>query len=87
MSLTTVEVDSSTASILRMLKAKADAQGISLSQILAPLAAPNVMPEKPLYETLPPAQLAEAFARWANNHSSGIGLTLEDVSRDSIYED
>jgi hypothetical protein len=80
MPMTTVEVDSNTANILQLLKAEADAQGISLSQILAPLAAPNVIPEKPLYETLPPAQLAEAFARWANSHSSGVGLTLEDVN-------
>ena len=87
--MTTVEVDSSTASILQMLKAKAEAQGIPLHTILAPLATPNSnsAPEKPLYETLPPAQLAAAFATWADSHSSGLGLTLEDVSRESIYKE
>ena len=82
-----VEIDSEAANILQLLKAKAEEQGISLSQILAPLAIPNEPSEKPLYESLPPAQLAEAFSCWANGHSSSLGLTLEDVSRSSIYED
>ncbi len=89
MPMTTVEVDSNTASILQTLKAKAEAQGIPLYTILAPLAAQsdNGAQEKPLYETLPPAQLAEAFVHWADSHLSGLGLTLEDVSRESIYEE
>ena len=82
-----IEIDSETANILQLLKSKAEAQGIPLSQFLSTLASKNEMSAKPLYETLTPAQLAEAFSRWANSHSSGLGLTLADVSRDSIYED
>jgi hypothetical protein len=44
--------------------------------------------EKPLYETATPEELAQAFLAWANSHNhNSPGLTLEDVSRESIYED
>jgi len=44
--------------------------------------------EKPLYETLSPEELAEAFVQWARSHNhKAPALTLEDVSHESIYED
>lgn len=44
--------------------------------------------EQPLYETATPEELAQAFLAWAHSHDrNSQGLTLEDVSRESIYED
>jgi hypothetical protein len=44
--------------------------------------------EKPLHETATPEELAQAFLAWANSHDRhSPGLTLEDVSRETIYED
>ena len=44
--------------------------------------------ERPLYETATPEELAQAFLAWAYSHDrNSPGLTLEDVSRESIYED
>lgn len=44
--------------------------------------------ERPLYETATPEELAQAFLAWAHGHSNNSpGLTLEDVSRETIYED
>jgi hypothetical protein len=44
--------------------------------------------ERPLYETATPEEWAKAFSDWANSHDATIPpLTLEDISRESIYED
>jgi len=52
------------------------------------LTAEEQTMEKPLYETLSPQELAEAFVQWVRSHDhTAPALTLEDVSRESIYED
>lgn len=44
--------------------------------------------ERPLYETATPEEWAQAFSDWARSHDATIPpLTLEDISRESIYED
>lgn len=89
-STTMIEVDMNTAQILQALKAKAEAQGTTLDSILRPLAEDTNQPteNRPLYETATPSELAKAFVEWAESHDRSIpALSLEAVSRESIYED
>jgi hypothetical protein len=78
----TVELDPSAAAILRALKEKAEAQGLTLYDILRPLAegwngieisAPEVTP----------AQKAADFVQWLRSHS--VKGVIADDSRESIY--
>jgi len=82
----TIEVDPSAAAILQTLKAKAEAQGVSLTALLQPLAAePGGLIEKPFHERTP-AERAQAFLEWAAAHRiNAPPLSDEAISRDSIY--
>jgi hypothetical protein len=69
----------------------ANARGLSIDEFLR-----SILPsdegageeERPLYETATPEELAQAFLAWAHSHDrNSPGLTLDDVSRESIYED
>ena len=88
--MTTVEVDQDAAQLLQALQEKADAQGVTLGALLRPLVENGVAPkeERPLYETASPQELAQAYLDWANSHDPNIPpLSLEDMSRERIYED
>lgn len=87
----TIEVDQNTALALERLKEKASAQGVtvdSLIHLLVENGSSGLSEERPLYETASPQELAQAYLDWVNSHNrEAPGLTLEDVSRESIYED
>lgn len=89
--MVTVEVDQNTALTLERLKEKAALQGVTVDSLIRPLVengSNGSKEEKPFYETATPEEWAKAFLEWANSHSYDTpGLTLEDVSRESIYED
>jgi hypothetical protein len=72
-----------------LIASQAKAQGLSVDDYLRsilPVTNGNGSAQ-PLYETLPPEELATAFDRWADSHEkNGPGLTLDDVSREGIYE-
>lgn len=82
----TIEVDQSAAAILQALMAKAEAQGVSLTSLLQPLAEePSNAGEKTFYERTP-AERAQAFLKWAaSHHINTPPLSDEAISRDSIY--
>lgn len=86
----TIEVDQPTAQLLLALQTKAEMQGITLADLLRPLAENGIgrKEERPLYETATPAELAQAFWEWAESHDRSLPpLPLPSVSRESIYED
>ncbi len=88
--MVTVEVDQNTALALERLKEKAFAQGVTVDYLLHPIVenGSTQIEECPFYETATPEEWAKAFLEWANSHSHDTpGLTLEDVNRESIYED
>ena len=89
--MVTVEVDQNTALALQRLKEKADSQGVTVDTLISLLienGSSGLKEERPLYETASPQELAQAYLDWANSHDRNTpGLTLEDVSRESIYED
>lgn len=88
--MVTVEVDQNTALALQRLKEKAFAQGVTVDLLISRLVenGSDLKEERPLYETASPQELAQAYLNWANSHSTDTpGLTIEDVSRESIYED
>ena len=84
--MTTIEVDQNTAEILQMLKAKADAQGVTLDTLLQPLVENGGAQgeEKPFYETATPEEWVKAFREWVASHE-GRGYGFVDDSRESIY--
>lgn len=69
----------------------ANVRGLSIDEFLRSILPADESvngAEQPLYETLTPEELAQAFLAWAHGHSNNSpGLTLEDVSRETIYED
>ena len=83
---TTIEVDQSAAAILQALKAKAEAQGVTLTSLLQPLAEePRGLGEK-IFSERTPAERAQAFLEWAaSHHINAPPLSDEAISRDSIY--
>jgi hypothetical protein len=83
---TTIEVDHSTAAILQALKAKADAQGVSLAHLLESLAEEtDVVVEKTFFERTP-EERALALLQWAGSvHITAPPLSDEAISRESIY--
>ena len=89
--LVTIEVDQNTALTLERLKEKAFAQGVTVDSLIRPLVengSNELTEERPLYATASPQELAQAYLDWVNSHDrEAPGLTLEDVSRESIYED
>lgn len=96
--LTTIEVDQSTAALIQALKERAITRGVTVDALLRPLveseepaengATAEQIEERPFYETATPEEWSKAFLEWANGLDyDAPGLTLEDVSRESIYED
>lgn len=86
----TVELDPSAAAILRTLQAKAEAQGMTLASLLSSIAegTNGTTHERPFYETATPDELAEEIIKWMDSHDPNTSaLTLENVSRESIYPD
>ena len=96
--LVTIEVEPTTALLIQTLQERARAQGVTVDALLRPLvedgepvtngapAAPTE--ERPFYETATPEEWVKAFRAWADSLDYDTpGLTLEDVSRESIYED
>lgn len=81
---TTIEVDQLTAIIL---KAKAEAKGLTISDWLRSLAEIEVpMPQASFFETASPEERARAVEEWANRQRSAAPpLSDEAISRDSIY--
>ncbi|HMY72816.1 MAG TPA: hypothetical protein PLQ88_13430 [Blastocatellia bacterium] len=81
----TIEVDRNSAQILLALKARAEAEGTSLSEFLRPLAETEVNSiEQPFYETATPEEWAKAFREWVASHA-GRNYGFVDDSRESIY--
>jgi phytoene dehydrogenase-like protein len=83
---TTIEVDQSTAAILQALKAKAEAQGISLANLLESLAEETeVLMEKTFFERTP-EERAQALLQWAGSaRITAPPLSDEAISREGIY--
>ena len=77
---------------LLMIESQARLAGLSVDDYLKSLM-PNGNgngnengQQRPLYETATPKELAAAIVEWAESHDQNSpGLTLEDVSRESIY--
>jgi hypothetical protein len=85
---TTIEVDQSTAAILQALKAKAEAQGISLAHLLESLAEETeVIVEKTFFERTP-EERAQALLQWAGSpRITAPPLSDEAISREGIYSE
>lgn len=83
---TTIEVDQSAAVILQALKAKAEAQGVSLARLLEPLAEEtNDLFEKTFFERTPDER-AQALLQWVESRRiTAPPLSDEAISRESIY--
>lgn len=76
-----------------LLASLASERGLSVDEFLRSLLPINEnsqgeIEEKPFYETATPEEWVAAFREWAANHDPNIPpLSLEDVSRESLYED
>jgi hypothetical protein len=83
---TTIEVDQSAAAILQALKVKAEAQGVTLTSLLQPLAEEtNEVLGKTFFERTP-EERAQALLQWAESrHIEAPPLSDEAISRESIY--
>lgn len=96
--LTTIEVTPAAAQMIQALQERAAAQGETIETLLRPLVedeqakmpdtpAPPTEP-RPFYETATPEEWVKAFRAWADSLDyDAPGLTIEDVSRETIYED
>jgi hypothetical protein len=83
---TTIEVDQSAAAILEALKAKAEAQGVSLAHLLEPLAEEiGAEPGKTFFERTP-EERAQALQQWVESRRvTAPPLSDEAISREGIY--
>lgn len=83
-------IDQISPETIALIESQAKLAGLSIDKYLKSLM-PNGYgkenaEERPLYETATPQELAEAIREWAESHEhNSPGLTLEDVSRESIY--
>ena len=78
----TIEVDQSAAAIIRALQEQAEAQGVTLTTLLLPLAE-GLSGREAKATAMTPEERARAFKKWVTDHSvSGV---IADDSRDSIY--
>ena len=83
----TIEVAPHTAAIIQ---AKAKAQGKTLDDVLRAAfdETDGSQEARPFYETATTDEWLKSFNEWVSSHNnSAPGLTLEDVSRESIYQD
>ena len=83
----TIEISAETATII---ESQAKLVGLSVDDYLKSLMpggnGNRTSDERPLYETATPQELAAAITAWAESHDQNSpGLTLDDVSRESIY--
>ncbi len=82
---TTIEIDQSAAAILQALKAKAEAQGVSLTHLLQPLAEEtNEVLGKAFFERTP-EERAQALLQWVESRHITAPPVDEAISRESIY--
>lgn len=83
----TIEVAPQVANLLRKLQQCAEAQGVSLDQLLLPLV-PLIGEggERPFYETATPEEWIAELNAWASSHDPNTPVLLDD-SREGIYED
>lgn len=79
-----IEVDQMTAVLL---KAQAEAKGVTVSEWLGSLVEVNPKASRPsFFETASPEERARAVEEWANVHrSTAPPLSDQAISRDSIY--
>lgn len=83
-----IEVDHTVAEILQKLKARADAQGVSLSFLLQPLVIEDYDESTKTFFERTPEERATAFLQWAESHRiTASTLSGEAISRESIYAD
>lgn len=83
----TIQIAPQTAALL---EARAAAQGVSLDDLLRAVfeGSASAQEERPFYETATTEEWLKEFNEWVASHDpNGPGLTLDDVSRESIYED
>lgn len=82
-----IEVAPQVADILRKLEQRAEAQGVTLDQLLLPLVPLNEeKAERPFYETATPEEEIAELNAWAASHDPNTPVLLDD-SREGIYED
>jgi hypothetical protein len=77
--------------IAAKLQARAEAQGITLDELLREVAegtnGEHKLNSRPFYETASPEEWVKKFNEWAASHDPNTpALTIDDVSRDSIYD-
>jgi hypothetical protein len=80
--MTTIQVDPQTAELIQSLIARAEAQGISLEELLRPLAEQGIAEAG----EMAPADKARAWEEWALSHDPQTPVILDD-SRESLYRD
>ena len=82
----TIEVAPHLASILRKLQQRADAEGVSLDELLLPLVSSKSNDtERPFYETATPEEWIAELNAWAASHDPNTPVL--DDSREDIYDD
>ena len=86
-STVTIEVAPQVANILRKLQQRADAEGVSLDELLLPLVPLDRLDTKhPFYETATPEEWIAELNAWAASHDPNTPVLLDD-SREGIYDD
>jgi hypothetical protein len=83
----TIQVDAATAV---MLQERAKARGVSLDTLLRQLAEGlnGEQTERPFYETATAEEWIKELYAWGKSHDPNVpGLTLEDIVRESVYQD
>ncbi len=83
---TTIKVDQSAAAILEALKAKAEAQGVSLAHLLETLTEEtDAATDKTFFERTP-EERAQALLQWVESRRITAPLLSDEaISRESIY--
>jgi hypothetical protein len=77
-----IEIDSTIAARLRE---RAAAEGITLDELVRPLAEDKHGTQVVQDSGMTPEQRAKAFREWAESHDPNTPVILDD-SRDSIYD-
>jgi hypothetical protein len=79
----TIQIDATTAAKLR---ARAEAQGLTVDELIRTLAGDTNGAKKTTLSEMTPEQRARAFEEWASSHDPKTPVILDD-SRDVIYAD
>jgi hypothetical protein len=81
----TIQVAPQVAAILDTLQKRAEAEGVSIDELLLPLVPFNGEPEeRPFYETATTEEWLKAFNEWVESHDPNTPVILDD-SREVIY--